>query len=160
MLHGVGREERARDRRSESVIRRGYVPHIRIKLGHYLTCGTDYAVLETEGPEEIFRMVLELSDNVPEKADLLDDCGAGFFRNVLRNANRKEDIDNCILAYESAVHLTPPGHSDMSGRLNILGAIFFHRFQLARDLTDISNAISHQQRAVHLTPENHADMPR
>ena len=159
MLHGVGREERARDRRSEFAIRREYVPHISIKLGHYLTCGTNYAVSETEDPEEIFRMVLELSDNVPEKADLLDNCGAGFFRNV-RYANRKEDIDNCILAYESAVHLTPPGHSDMSGRLNILGALFLHRFQLAGDLTDISDAISHQQRAVHLTPENHADMPR
>jgi hypothetical protein len=72
MLHGVGREEGATDRRrSESAIPQEYVPHIRIKLGHYLTCGTDYAVSETEGLEERFRMVLELSDNMPDKADLL-----------------------------------------------------------------------------------------
>ena len=77
MLHGIGREEDRR--RSESTIQQKYVPHIRIKLGHYLTCGTDYAVSKTEGPEEIFRMVLELSDNMPDKADLLDSCGAGFF---------------------------------------------------------------------------------
>ena len=159
MLHGVRREEDATDRRSEFAIPHEYVPHICIKLGHCLICRTDYAVSETESPEEIFRMVLELSDNMPDKADLLDICGAGFFRNVLRNANRKEDIDNCILAYESAVHLTPPDHSDMSSRLNILGALFFHRFQLARDPTDISDAISHQQRAIYLTPEGHADMP-
>ena len=44
MLRGAGRrEEGAADRRrSESAIREAYVPHIRIKLGHYLTlpsCG-------------------------------------------------------------------------------------------------------------------------
>ena len=133
--------------------------HIRLKLGHYLTCGTDYAESETGSPEEMFRMVLELSDNKPDKADLLDNCGAGFLRNVLRNTNRKEDIDNCILAYESAVHLTPQGHSNMSGRLNMLGASFFHRFQLAGDLTDISKAILYQQKALRLTPEGDADMP-
>ena len=159
MLHSVGREEGATDRRSESAIPQEYVPHIRIKLEHYLTCGTDYAVSETEDPEEIFRMVLELSDNMADKADLLDKCGAGFFRNVLRNANRKEDIDNCILAYESAVHLTPPGHSDMPRRLNNLGDGFLRCFEHTGDLADISDAISHQQRAVHLTPEGHADMP-
>ena len=65
----------------------------------HVTCGKDYVVSESEGPEETFRMVLELSDNMPDKADLLDSCGAGFYRNVLRNTNKKEDIDNCILAY-------------------------------------------------------------
>ena len=159
MLHGVGREEDATDRESESTIPQEYVPHIRINLGYYLTCATDYAVPETESSEEILRMVLELSDNMPDKADLLDKCGAGFFRNVLRNANRKEDIDNYILAYESAVHLTPAGHSDMSDRLNMLGTLFFHRFQITGNFTDISDAITHQQRAVHLIPEGHADVP-
>ena len=90
------------------------MPHIRIKLGHYLTYGADYAVSEIEDSEETYRMILELSDDMPEKADLLNNCGAGFFRNVLRHANRKEYIDNCILAYKSAVHPTPPGHSKMS----------------------------------------------
>ena len=134
-----------------------YVPHIRINLIHYLTCCTNYAVSETEDPEEIFRMVLELSDNMPDKADLLDNCGAGFFRNVLGKTDRKEDIDNCILAYESAVHLTPLGHSDMPRRLNNLGKGFLRRFERTGDPGDISSAISHQQRAVHLTPEGHAD---
>ena len=162
MLHGVEREEGATDRRSESAIQpipQEYVLHIRIKLGHCLTCGTDYAVLETDGPEEIFRMVLELSDNVPDKADLLDNCRAGLFRNVLRKTNKKEDIDNCILAYESAVHLTPPGHSDMPYWLSKLGSAYQHRFVCTGDFADISDAISHQQRAVHLTSEGHADMP-
>ena len=137
------------------------MPHIRIRLGHYLTCGTDYAVAdsEAEGPEKILRMVLELSDDMPDKADLLDNCGAGFYRNVFDNTNRKEDLDNCILAYESAVHLTPQGHSDMPRQLNNLGNAFHCRFNLAGDLTDISEAISHLQRAVHFTPEGHAYMP-
>ena len=160
MLHGFGREEGATDRRgSESAIPQEYIPHIHIKLGHYLTCGTDYAVSKAEGPDEIFRIVFELSDNMPDKADLLDNCGAGFFRNVLRNTNRKENINNCILAYKSAVRLTPQGCSDMCGRLHMLGTSFFHHFQLAGDLADISNAISYQQKAVHLTPEGHANMP-
>ena len=158
-MHGVGREERVRDRRSKSVIPQEYVLHIRINSGHYLTCVTDYAVSETECPEETFRMVLELSDDMPDKADHLNICGAGFFRNVLRNANRKENVDNCILTYESAVHLTP-GHSNMLDRLNIFGGLSFLRFQLTGDLTDISDAISHQQRAIHLTPDSHVDMPR
>jgi hypothetical protein len=38
----------------------------------------DYAVSEGEGLEEIFRIVLELSDNMPDKAALLDNCGDGF----------------------------------------------------------------------------------
>ena len=118
MLYGVGREEGAADRRRpESVIPQKYVPHIRI---NYLTCGTNYAVTEAEGIEEIFRIVLELSDNMPAKADLLDNCGVGFLRSFLCNTNRKEDIDNCILAYESAVRLTTLSHSDMSSRLNII----------------------------------------
>ena len=108
MLHGVGREYDATDRRrSESTIPQEYVPHIRTKLGRYLTCGTDYAVSETEGPEEILRMILGLSDSMPDKADPLVDCGSGLLRNVLSDTNRKKDIDNCILAYKSAVHLTP-----------------------------------------------------
>ena len=65
MLHGVGREEGAADRRSsESDIPWEYVPIS--ALGHYLTCGTDYAA---ESPEEIFRSVFELSDDIPDKAD-------------------------------------------------------------------------------------------
>jgi hypothetical protein len=67
-----------------------------------------------EGPDEIFRTVLDLSDNMPDKADLLYNCGVGFLRSF-RNINRREDIDNCILAYGSAVHLTPQGHSDVTG---------------------------------------------
>ena len=155
MLHGVGREERraADRRRSESAIPQEYVPHIRIKLGHYLTC-TEFSV------PELFKMVLELPDNTPDKAELLDDCGNGFYWSFLGNKNRKEDIDNCILAYESAVHLTPQGHSDMTGRLNMLGKSFSYRFELAGDLTDISEAISYQQKALNLTPEGHAEMPR
>ena len=95
----------------------------------------DYAVAEAEGHEEIFRIVLELSDNAPEKADLLDKCGDGFATRLLDDT-RKEDIDNCILAYESAVHLTPQGHSDMSGRLNNLGVSLYHCFNLTGDFTN------------------------
>ena len=136
------------------------MPHIRLKLGHYLTCDTNYAVAEAEDIEEQFRLTLELSDNIPQKADLLENCGDGFLRRFLGNTNRKEDIDNCILAYELAVHLTPQGHSDMSRRLNMLGTSFSHRYEGTGDLADISDAISYQQKAVHLTPEGHADIPR
>ena len=55
-------------------------------------------VAGAEDPEEIFRVVLGLPDNTPEKADLLDKCGIGFLSG---NTNRKEDIDNSVLAYES-----------------------------------------------------------
>ena len=82
MLHDFRREEAAGDRRrSESALSQGYVPNISgyITLGYYLTSGSDYAVAEADGPEEIFRIVRELSDNRPDKADLLDNCGATFF---------------------------------------------------------------------------------
>ena len=102
MLHGVEREEGGTDRGNESTISQRYVPHICINLGRYLTCGTDYAA---DGHEEkIFKIVLELSDNMPDKADLLYNCGVGFLGSFLGNTNKKEDIDNCILAYEWAVH--------------------------------------------------------
>ena len=129
--------------------------HICIILGHYLTCGTDYTA---DGPEEILGLVLELSDNMPDKADLLHNCGVGFYRSFLDNTNRKENIDNSILAFKSAVHLTPQGHSDMPSRLNMLGLLFLRRFQLAGDFTDISKAILYQQEALHLIPEGHASM--
>ena len=84
MSHGIGREESAADRRrSEFVIPKEYVPHIRTKSGHYLTCSTDHAVVGAEDPKEIFRTMLELSDNIPDKADLLDNCGVGFLRSFL-----------------------------------------------------------------------------
>ena len=135
------------------------MPHIRIRLGYYLTCGTDYAVA-AEGPEEIFRIVLELSDNVPEKADLLDKCGDGFARNFFGNTHKKEDINKAILAYESVFHLTPHGYLDSTGsRLNKLGALLYHRFNLVGDLTDISKAILYQQKVICLTPEDDANMP-
>ena len=114
---------------------------------------------EAENLEETFRIVFELPDNMPEKADLLDECAVGFARSFFGDSNRKEDIDNCILAYESAVHLTPQGHSDMPNRLNNLGISFRTRFECTRDLADISDAISYQQKAVHLTPEGLANMP-
>ena len=110
---------------------------------------------EADGPEEIFRIVLKLSDNMPDKADHLDNCGAGSLRSL--DANRKEDIDNCILAYESAVHLTPQDHSDTSLRLNMLGESFHLRLELTGDLTDISEVILYQQEALP-THEGHADM--
>ena len=135
------------------------MPHIHIILGHYLICRTNYAVAEAKDPEENFRIVLELSDNMPEKADLLEKCGVAFARSFFGNANKKEDIDNCVLAYEAAVHLTPQGNSNMSGRLKKLGLLLYHRFGLAGDLTDISKAILYQEKLLHLTPEGHADMP-
>jgi hypothetical protein len=47
----------------------------------------------------MFRMVLELPDKMPAKADL-DKCGIGFLKNfrVQGNTNKKEDINNFILA--------------------------------------------------------------
>ena len=128
-MYDVGGEEGAADRRrrSKSAIPQGYVPYIHIELGHSLICVTEYAVAETE---EIFRMVLELSDSMPDKADSLDNCGAGFFRSF-PDTNGKEDIDNCILASETALHLTPKGHAGMPGRLDNLGNSFKCRFQLA-----------------------------
>ena len=160
MLHDFGREEGAADRRRrESVVSQEYVPHIHLKFWHYLTCGTNYVVAGAEDPEEIFGAVLGLPDNTPEKADLLDKCGFGFLRSILGgNTNRKEDIDNSVLAYESAVHLTPLGHSGMSSRFNRLGVSLYLRFERTGDLEDISSAISYQQKAVHLTPEGHVDM--
>ena len=128
-------------------------------MGHYLTCDTNYAAPEAEGIEELFRLALELSDNIPQKEDVLDNCGRVFLRKFLGNTNRKEYLDNCILAYELAVHLTPQGHSDMSGRLNKLGISLYYRFNRTGDFTDISEAILYQQKAVHLTPEGHVDMP-
>ena len=61
-----------------------------------MTCAY-YTVTEAEGLEEKFRMVLELPDSMPDKADLLH---IGFLSSFLGNtlANRKEDIGNCILA--------------------------------------------------------------
>ena len=85
-----------------------------IKLGHYLTCGMDYTVDKAKGLEEKFRIVLELPENISDKADLLEDCGYDFFESFLNNKNQKEDIDNCILAYESVLHITPQSHLDMS----------------------------------------------
>ena len=57
---------------------RSMCQYICIKLEHNLTCGTEFAVTEADDPEETFRMVLELSDNMPDKAELLDNCGASF----------------------------------------------------------------------------------
>ena len=129
-----------------------------MKLVRYLTFGTDYAALKAS-PEEMLRIFLELSDNMPDKADLLDSCGERLLRSFHGNSNRKEDIDNCILAYESAVHLTPRGHSELSGRLHMLGVSFYHRFHITGDLIDISEAILYQQKARHLTPKGYADIP-
>jgi len=110
-----------------------------------------------EDPEENFMIVLELPDSMPEKADLLDKCGIRFLMSILGgNTNRKEDIDNSVLAYKSAVHLTPQGHSDMFGRLIKLGVSLSLRFERSGDLEDISNAILYQRKAVDLTPEGHA----
>ena len=155
MLHGVGREESAADRRG--FIPQEYVAHISIKLKHISDLW--YAVTKAEGPEERLRMLLQLSENMSDKADLLENCGFCLLKSFIGNANRKENIDNCILAYESAVHLTPQGHTDMSSRLNMLGVSFFHRFNLEGDLTDMSKAILYQQKALRLTPDGHADMP-
>ena len=44
------------------------MPHIRVKLEHYLTCGRDDAVV-TAGSEEMYGIVLELSDDMSDKAD-------------------------------------------------------------------------------------------
>ena len=117
------------------------------------------AVVEAEEIEERSRLTLEYSENIPHKADLLENCGDGFLTRFLGNTNRGEDIDNCILAYELAVHLTPQGHSDMmSRRLNMLGTSFLTRFKRTGDLADISDAISYQEKSVHLTPEGHTDI--
>ena len=160
MLHGVGGKEGAMDQRgSECSIPQEYVEQFCIKFVHYLTSGLDCAVTEAEGHEEIFRVVLELPDNIPDKLDFLDFCGAYFLRSFLSKKNQKEDIDNCILAYKSAVHLTPHDHLDMSCRINMLGEAYYHCFKYAGGLANISNAISYQQEVVNLTPEGHADMP-
>ena len=115
---------------------------------------------EVNDPKEIFRIVLKLSDSTPDKADLLANCGAGFLLRSFHDNNQKKDVDNCILAYESAIHLTQ-GHSHMSGRMNMLqvGLSYNHSFYLTGELSDISKAILYQQKAIHLTPEGHADMP-
>ena len=114
---------------------------------------------EAEDHEEVFRTVLELSDNKPDKPRLLDYCGACFLRSFLGHKNWKEEIDNCIVAYELAVHLTPHGHSDLASRMNMLGVLYYHRFNLAGDLADISEAIFYQRKALDLTPEGHGEMP-
>ena len=89
--------------------------YIRIILEDYLTCSTNYPVSEAEDTEEIFRIVLELSDDMRRKADLLALCAGDFMlRSILSNGNRKEDTDKGVLAFESAVHLTPQGHSEKS----------------------------------------------
>jgi hypothetical protein len=72
--------------------------HIIVKLEDHLTSGSDHAVADGEGNEEIFRIALELPDEMPDKADRLDDCGARFSKSFLRNNNQKEDLDKCILA--------------------------------------------------------------
>lgn len=45
------------------------MPHIRKKLGHYLTCGTDYAALKA-GPEEMFsdELILISTDQLAQAA--------------------------------------------------------------------------------------------
>ena len=100
-------------------------------MDEYLTSGLNYAVADAEGTEE------KLVDDMPDKAELLYYYGGCFLTNFLRNDNQKEDIDKCILAYESAINLTPQGHSDMSQRLNMLGVSLLYRFNLTGDLTDI-----------------------
>ena len=114
--------------------------------------------MEAEGTEEKFRIVLKLLDNMSDQADLLSHYGKGFLESFLGNANRKDDIDNCILAYESAIYLTPQGHSCMSSRLDMLGVSLYHCFELTGDLYDIAKAILSQQEALQLIPEGHSDM--
>ena len=114
--------------------------------------------MEAEGTEEKFRIVLKLLDNMSDKADLLSHYGKGFLESFLGNANRKDDIDNCILAYESAIYLTPQGHSCMSSQLDMLGVSLYHCFELTGDLNDIAKAILSQQEALQLIPEGHSDM--
>ena len=70
---------------------------------------------------EPFTMVLELSDSMPEKLHLLDTYKDFFMGRLPSDTNSKRDLDNCILAYESAVHLTPQDHADMPGHLKDLG---------------------------------------
>jgi hypothetical protein len=118
-------------------------------------------VADGEGTEEMFRIASEFSDDMSDEEfdqDLIL-SETLFLISILGNNIQKEDIDKFISSYESAVHLTPHGHSNMSHRLDLLGIALFLRFDLAEDLTDISDAISYQQKAVHLTPEGHADMP-
>ena len=131
--------------------------YIRIILEDYLTCSTNYPVSEAEDTEEMFRIILELSDDMHRKADLLYFCAGDFMlRTILRDT--KEDTDKCILAFESAVHLTQ-GHSEKSTRLIMLGALLCQRFKFMGDPTDISKAILYQQEALHLIPEGHEGMP-
>jgi tetratricopeptide (TPR) repeat protein len=160
MLFGVGRREGAAgQKRSNYSTPQVYVPHIPKNSGHRLTIGSDFTVAEAKNLEEKLRIVLEFPDNIADKVDLLDSCAADLLQSFLDNGNRKEDIDNCILAYESAVHLTPQSHSDISGRMNMLGVSYYHRFNITGDLSDISGAILYQEKVVHLTPEGHADTP-
>ena len=131
-----------------------------LRFGYHLTSGSDYAVAEAEESEEIFRIVLELPDDMPDKADYLVNCGDGFLRSVFGKKDQQKNIENGILAYESVVHLTPQGHSYMSERLNKLGVSLLLRFERTGEFADISDAISYQQKVVHLAPEGHASMPK
>ena len=102
MLDGVGRQEGAADRRrSGCAIRQEYVPHIRIILEHYLTCCTDYLVADCL--KEIVKNILELSDNMPDKADRLYNCGVGFHRSFI-NTERKGDTFFVALVELSGKH--------------------------------------------------------
>ena len=121
--------------------------------------GSDYAVAEAEDHEKTFRIVRDFEDNMPDKPLLLEYHGVCSLESFLGHKSRKEDIDNCIAAYESAVRLTPHGHSNMPRRMNMLGVSYCHRFDLVGDLSDISEAILYQQKALCLTPEGHADLP-
>ena len=100
----VSEDVGAADRRgSGCAIRQEYVPHIRIILEHYLTCCTDYSLAEADSLEEYFKNILELSDNMPDKADRLYNCGVGLHRSFI-NTERKGDTFFVALVELSGKH--------------------------------------------------------
>jgi hypothetical protein len=108
--------------------------------------------------EVLLPLLIELSDDRPEKPHLLNHCGDLFLAHFHSTQNIN-DIDNSILAHDLAVQLTPIDKPKFADFLYDATVPVLERFFRRGNLADIDQAISMFEMVVGATPEGHENMP-
>jgi tetratricopeptide (TPR) repeat protein len=110
------------------------------------------------GVDVKYEGALHLSDDNSEKPLRLIRA-ADLFLGLYQQSHQTSDLDKAVVAYETAIRLTPDGHQCQAKLHGDLGIALFHRIEYASDIVDIENAIFAFQCSIMLTPDTDADKP-
>ena len=111
-----------------------------------------------QNPELMLNRVLEIPDIIPSKPQLLHWVGGMFLARFHRTRSRN-DIDNCILAYDLATQLLPVDDAKFMDFLHDSGTSFFERYNLTGNLADINQATSKLEIVVKGMVNDHGPHP-